>query len=885
LGPTAQQRVTRLDTHCHSNASSGPVNAAVGFLGCPESFSPPEKVYDQAMARGMDLFTLTDHDTIDGAALLVERGFPRVVIGEEVTVHFPEDRCRLHVLVWCLSRDLHEEIGELRLRDDVYAFARWLRDRNLPHSLAHPLYIQNRKLSLWHLERCALLFKGFETLNGAHSSRHQSAIDTFLRSLTPGRVHRLIEQHSLEPLWPRIWEKARTGGSDDHALLNVGRAWTGVSEADALATHVPDYSMDHRGKVVEPREFFRVVMSARCEPAGEAGHSSLLAHQVTTVAANFYSRRLARRATPTGRAVAHKLLAFAGVSTQRPSRARLGLHLLLGRVRRKRRPLSPLLHALAGSFRTVLDRYPDLQERLNADRWDHGSAISSHDRMAAFADDLYSAMHALLGADLHRAAKSRDARRLTDMLTSYAVLELSQLPYLFSLFHQNKERTFVEHLEHETGEPGAGTSPLERPMRVMLFTDTLGDVNGVSRFIRNAGEQAQTSGRDLQIVTSTNFECPNETYIHNFPPVFAAKMPRYEHLELALPPLVRMLRFVDRHQPDVIHISTPGPVGIVGLIAARMLRVPIVGVYHTDFPAYVEHLFDDDSLAYFTSQFMRLFYTPFRSIFTRSVDYVASLERLGMPRDRILPLMPGIMTETFHPRWRDEALLSRLGSPPGRVRVLYVGRVSIEKNLPLLTDVWGRADAILRERGIDAELVIVGDGPYRAEMERSLRAARTRFLGFRYAEELSRIYATCDLFVFPSITDTLGQVVMESQASGMPALVSEVGGPKEVVVDGHTGYVLPHADPRAWAARIVDLATDAQRREQMGRAAHAAMQTFSMARSFEHFWQVHESAWVESLARKGIRPRSGEQSARGIVDPVPYSPMAPDLAPREFEHA
>ena len=94
------QQITRMDTHCHSWASDGPAVAALSFLGVPECYSPPEKVYDQARARGMDLFTLTDHDTIKGAMELVERGFEGVIVGQEVTVCFPEDRCKLHVLVW-----------------------------------------------------------------------------------------------------------------------------------------------------------------------------------------------------------------------------------------------------------------------------------------------------------------------------------------------------------------------------------------------------------------------------------------------------------------------------------------------------------------------------------------------------------------------------------------------------------------------------------------------------------------------------------------------------------------------------------------------------------------------------------------------------------------
>lgn len=176
--------------------------------------------------------------------------------------------------------------------------------------------------------------------------------------------------------------------------------------------------------------------------------------------------------------------------------------------------------------------------------------------------------------------------------------------------------------------------------------------------------------------------------------------------------------------------------------------------------------------------------------------------------------------------------------------MLYVGRVSVEKNLPMLTRVWRRAAAELAARGLAAELVVVGDGPYREAMERELAesgvSATVRFLGFKYGEELRSVYASCHIFVFPSITDTLGQVVMESQAAGMPVIVSDTGGPKEVVRDGDTGLVLRASNERAWSAAIVGLVEDGERRERMGHEAEAFIREHSIEKSFEHFWRVHE---------------------------------------------
>ncbi|MAY75669.1 MAG: hypothetical protein CMJ31_13320 [Phycisphaerae bacterium] len=841
--------VTRLDGHCHSRASSGPAVAALGLINCPECYSEPEAVYDQAMARGMDLVTITDHDTIAGAMELKERGFQRFIVGQEVSVKFPEDRCMLHVLVWGLDPVLAEEITKNQLRADVYQFAAWLRERNLAHAVAHPLYIQNGKLKRWHIERATLLFKGFECLNGAHNYTVSDAVVRYVNNLTPSSIESLVAEHGIEPLWPRAWEKARTGGSDDHGLLNVGRTFTEV---------VPD-----DGKTItDPVEFFRLAMDGKSRSAGIGGHSALLAHQLATVGAHYYADRLFEKRSPSGRYLAGKLLRFAGVRVKTPSKKRVAAYTVARKMwlpkRARTKPL-PIVRALRKELKPVLERFPEIRDRLKPETWSDGAAVSQHEAMADFVQELTHALSRSMGPSAVRSLRKRDPNDLTAHLMSYAFLHVAQLPYLFSLFHQNKERNFIERFEHETSAPGSGVSVLERPMRVSLFTDTVADVNGVCRFIQNVAEQAHASGRDLEVITSTRKKLPATLTpnVYNFDPTFATAIPKYDNLDISLPPIMKILRHCNEHQPDVIHISTPGPVGCVGFLAAKMLRIPVLGVYHTDFPAYIDQLFDDDGLHKLSIQFMRAFYKPFSAIFTRSEDYVDSLAKVGLPRDRMVSLMPGFDSSMFHTRHRDLSIWKRLGVDKDRVKILYVGRVSVEKNMPLLTQIWKSARKRLRDAGIRAELVVVGDGPYREEMARELKGKDATFLGFRYGEELSAIYASCDLFCFPSTTDTLGQVVMESQGSGLPVIVSDEGGPKEVVQHGRTGFVIPASDPDAWIEHLVTLATDRERCKTMGAAAHASMQPYSLEHSFEHFWEVHVEAWHEHLSQLGVTRSEG----------------------------
>lgn len=230
-----------------------------------------------------------------------------------------------------------------------------------------------------------------------------------------------------------------------------------------------------------------------------------------------------------------------------------------------------------------------------------------------------------------------------------------------------------------------------------------------------------------------------------------------------------------------------------------------------------------------------------------------------MAREQLVRLRPGFDNQRFHTRYRDLDVWERLGSSRETVKVLSCGRVSVEKNLPMLAAMWKTIEARCAERGVEAELIVVGDGPYRERMSKELKGRRVNFVGFRYGDELATIYASSDLFVFPSTTDTLGQVVMESQASGLPVLVSDKGGPKEVVRDGETGFVLPSENPGAWIERVVELACDAQCRRAMGEAGRAFMEHFGMEASFEHFWSVHEQA-VRDAADEA--PEAGAGSSR-----------------------
>lgn len=865
----ASPRWRRADLHCHSVASTEADEAVLNALECPECYSEPADVYALAKRRGMDFVTITDHDCVDGVLSLGPR--PDVIVGEEVTCYFPEDRCKMHVLVWGLTRTHHAELQARAA--DVYAFAEYVERHRLAHAVAHPLYRQNDRLGRWHLERLMLMFKGFECLNGAHSAVHRDALDPALDALTPDRIDELSARHGMAARWPRPWEKARTGGSDDHGLLNVGRTWT-------------EFSAD----VTTPAAALDALREGCCRPGGEAGSSLKLAHNFVAVGTRYHARNLSSAARGGPETLADRVLQT--LVGDRPAPRRRDL--VKAAVRRSvaaagrgiarpfRRPEPPaggtaLLGQLAwASLRARhAERAPllDAAKRGVAPLGEHEAAF----RLIAAVDrDVAAGLFATVAAQLG----SGRVGGLFDALGAAVAQQVALLPYYFALFHQNRER-------HLCGGVTGHGRPLDAGnVRVALFTDTFDQVNGVSRFLRRLGRSATERGRSLTVVTCDQKPVDAPAYRHNFAPVATAPLPGYREIAIAVPPVLEVLEWADRQQFDAIHVSTPGPVGLLGLLVAKMLRVPVLATYHTDFPAFVRELTGDHRLSAAAAAYMGWFYAGPATVFARSRAYQATLANLGVSPSVVKVLPPCTDADAFHPRHRDAKLYDRMGVRQP-LRLLYVGRASAEKNLALLAAAFGQ----LCDERDDVALIVVGDGPMLPELKRLLAGRPAHFLGYRSGAELAALYASADLFVFPSRTDTLGQAVIEAQACGLPVLVSDVGGPREVMDDGVTGRVVAGTSAADWSAAVDDLLDDVAARARMSRTAPQRVGRFARGDGFEAFWDHHvtaaqaavpadvwcapDAATPSSLAANSASPSA---SANHAVKPDEVSQPVPEMA-------
>lgn len=380
-------------------------------------------------------------------------------------------------------------------------------------------------------------------------------------------------------------------------------------------------------------------------------------------------------------------------------------------------------------------------------------------------------------------------------------------------------------------------------MRICIFTDTIGDLNGVSRFIQDMGEQALMHDVQLHIVSSTAKFCPPLPNIHNIKPRWRMRMPFYNELDLAYPSAKALEAKLLELKPDFLHISTPGPVGFTARKLAKKHGLPTMGTYHTDFPAYIRDNTGMEWAKRTTDTVMKTFYRRFEKVFTRSHEYLEIMEKdIDIPREKSALLPPGTNLERFHPVHRDMKIFEKYGITGDGPKVLYVGRISKEKNIPFLIRTWKRYKQLHPDDS--AELILVGEGALRHKATCNALNDVT-FTGPVIGDDLSRLYASSDLFVFPSVTDTLGQVVMEAQASRVCCIVSDQGGPQSIVNynDRPGGLVVKGNDIDAWVEALEQLLENATLREHYAEQGYENMRDFDITVSFNAFVQTHRDIY------------------------------------------
>ena len=306
--------------------------------------------------------------------------------------------------------------------------------------------------------------------------------------------------------------------------------------------------------------------------------------------------------------------------------------------------------------------------------------------------------------------------------------------------------------------------------KVAVFTDNDFDkVNGVTTTLTAMLRHAPSDIR-TRIYTAAPLAADHPDYLALRS--FGVGIPFYREMKMYLPHGRQYLERVQRDQIDVIHLTTPGPLGLAALWVASQASLPLVGSFHTDLAAYTRLLSGSDGLGRLMQEYMRWLYGHCRRVLVPSESTKQLIVAARCRADQVGIWRRGVDTQLFSPAQRSQRLREVWGVSGDRPALLYVGRLSKEKGVSLLP----RLPAALRARSFNHRLVIAGDGPLRRELADACPEAV--ITGHLSREDVATVFASADLFVFPSETDTAGNVVLEAQASGLPVVVSSAGGPE-----------------------------------------------------------------------------------------------------------
>ncbi|MEO6847161.1 MAG: glycosyltransferase [Chthoniobacterales bacterium] len=792
---------TRVDLHIYSRYSDRAGDWVLRRLDFPASATTPLAVYQRLKDAGMRYFTITDHNTIEGCLQIAH--LPGVFISEEVTTYFPEDGCKVFLLIWNITEEQHKEIQDLR--ENIYDLQRYLVEQDIAHAVAHPLFSVNDKLQPIHLKKLILLFRNFEGINGL---RHQILSDTarfILEGLTPEHIERFVEETGLEPTHSDAWRKVLIAGSDDHGGIYGGNAYTETPNAENISA------------------YFQHLNNGDCTMHGESGTSLSLAHSIYSVAFKFVREKLGTSNT-----------AATGF-----------LEKVFSRFLEGKDPTEFTLVEKVGflTHGIATGKIFEMAKVGNSSIWKELSSYFSQPEVHAAIAKVTAGVEeperrAFLMANLISGQLAyRLFTNFLKQLTAGKFLESIQMisplvpivallsPYILA-FRQPRR----DWLRRMSLEVGGRIPPFLGNRKRAWFTDTLEDVNGVSTTIRRMTAASMVAGQDLTVVTCRSEVEIKDIPIKNFTPIGEFEIPEYELQRLSFPPILQVIDYIQQEGFTELIISTPGPMGLVALLAAQVLGLRTAGIYHTDFPQYVRILTDDSLMETLTWNYMHWFYSQLDVIYVNSEDYRKCWEERGIEPKKLKIFPRGLDIEMFHPSRRSEDFWRSRGLRNGDVGMLYVGRISKEKNLDVLVSAMKK----LHAKGLSVHALFVGDGPYLGEMKKLMPDAI--FTGCLSGNELATAYASADFFVFPSTTDTFGNVVIEAQASGLPVIVSDAGGPRDLVEDGEDGFITRAMNVSGLCQAIEKLHGDEEMRKRMGTASRKRVESRDWSSAFEKFW-------------------------------------------------
>ncbi|MCM3669038.1 glycosyltransferase family 1 protein [Mesobacillus maritimus] len=378
-------------------------------------------------------------------------------------------------------------------------------------------------------------------------------------------------------------------------------------------------------------------------------------------------------------------------------------------------------------------------------------------------------------------------------------------------------------------------------MKIAVFSDTFTpQVNGVAKTLQRLKEYMNDHEIECRFfVPEASKEDSAAPSVNQFTsiPFFL-----YPECRIAIPNFLQIKKQIEEFQPDLIHIATPFNIGLAGRYYGKKLNIPMVASYHTHFDRYLEY-YDLQFLSNSIWKYMRWFHQPFIKTFVPSQETKYELMRKGFTNLHLW--RRGVDATIFHPRYPQDRMRARYEIESDYV-LTYVGRLAPEKDLDVLMEIAYQLPDPIKNK---VHWLIVGDGPLKEELQQT-KTTNMTFTGYLESDRLAEVYSGSDLLVFPSKTETFGNVVLESFACGTPVIGAQAGGVKEIISHEQNGILCPSGQTDTFIEAIVNLLCDKDSLRMYGTRARTYAQSQSWEKIFDQLMDDYQDAIYEQQDRR-----------------------------------
>ncbi|MDV2886023.1 glycosyltransferase family 1 protein [Alkalihalophilus pseudofirmus] len=382
-------------------------------------------------------------------------------------------------------------------------------------------------------------------------------------------------------------------------------------------------------------------------------------------------------------------------------------------------------------------------------------------------------------------------------------------------------------------------------MRIAIFSDTYSpQVNGVARTLTRLVSHLEKRNVEYQLFIPDQLEHtdPFKSNIHSFTsfPFFL-----YPECRVAWPNMLRLKKELLAFNPTVLHVTTPFNLGLAGVHLSKKYHIPLVGSYHTHFDHYLQY-YKLTFLSDLMWSYLRWFYADCKKVLVPSIE--TKLHLASKKFDHLDIWSRGVDCQQFSPS-KKEGYLYDLYNIEQKFVLLYVGRMAPEKDLAAMKRIMRQLPKEICEQ---VHWIYVGDGPMLSEMKSEFQCDQVTFTGYLNGEALSALYALADLFIFPSQTETFGNVVLEALASGTPAIVADKGGVREIVEHEKTGMICKSGNAESFVQAITKLLYSPSQRLEMGFAARTYALSQSWDSIFDGLLSDYKKLSIGSLDKRSL---------------------------------